>query len=67
MICVMMFIISNHYGIKCLRKILQLEQCNIMFKMISDIMAHWYEMGNTIVIAIHFCNAKKMIFVWIFT
>ena len=32
-----------------------------MFKVISDIMAHWYDMWNTIVIAINFCNAKKMI------
>ena len=32
-----------------------------MFKVISDIMAHWYDLWNTIVIAINFCNAKKMI------
>ena len=32
-----------------------------MFKVISDIMAHWYEMWNTIVIAISFCTGKKMI------
>ena len=39
----------------------QLEQCNIKFKMISIITAHWYEMWNTIIIAISFCNGKKMI------
>ena len=32
-----------------------------MFKVISDIMPHWYDLWNTIVIAINFCNAKKMI------
>ena len=59
--CALMFIISNHYGIKCLSNLLQLEPCNVMFKVISDIMAHWYDMWNSIVIAINFCNAKKMI------
>ena len=61
MICALMFIISNHYGISCLCNLLQLEPCNVMFKVISDIMAHWYDMWNSIVIAINFCNAKKMI------
>ena len=56
-----MFIINNHYGTKCLSNLLQLEQCNVIFKVISDIMAHWYEMWNTIVIAISFCTGKKMI------
>ena len=32
-----------------------------MFKVISDNIAHWYEMLNTIVIVINFCNGKKMI------
>ena len=32
-----------------------------MFKVVSEIMAHWYDMGNTILIAITFFNAKKMI------
>ena len=41
---VMMFIISNDYGIKCLRNLLRLEPCNIMFKVISDKMAHWYDL-----------------------
>ena len=51
MICALMFIISNHYGI----------QYNVMFKVISDIMAHWFEMWNTIVISISFCTRKTMI------
>ena len=52
---------KQHYGIKCLSNLLQLEPCDGMFKVISDIMAHWYEMWNTIVIAIRFCTGKKMI------
>ena len=35
-----MFNISNHYGIKSLNNPLHLEPCNVMFKVISDIMAH---------------------------
>ena len=66
MICALMFIISNHYGINCLSNLLQLEPCNVMFKVISDIMEHWYDLWNTIVIVINFSNAKKIIFVWIF-
>ena len=61
MISALMYIISNHKGIKCLSNLLHLEKCNVMFKVISDIMAHWYEMWNTIVIAISFCTGKKMI------
>ena len=38
--CALMFIMSNHYGTKCR---LQLEPCKVMFKVISDIMAHWYD------------------------
>ena len=56
--CALIFIISNH-GIKCLCNILQLEPCNDVFKVIYDIMAHWYEMINTIIIRINFCNAMK--------
>ena len=66
MICVFMLIMTNHYGIKCLSNLLQLEPCNVMFKVISDIMAHWYDMWKSIVIAINFCNAKKMICALIF-
>ena len=40
-ICALMFIISNHYGTKCLTNRLQVEPCNVMCKVISDIMAHW--------------------------
>ena len=58
--CAMMFIISNHYGIKCVSNLLQLEPCNDMFKVISDIMEHSYDIWNTIINAINFCNAKKM-------
>ena len=57
----LMFIISYHYGKKCLRNVLQIEPCNVMFKAMSDIMAHWYDLWNTIVIVIYFCNGKKMI------
>ena len=31
-----------------------------MFKVISDMLADRYDMRNTIIIAINFCNAKKM-------
>ena len=41
--CALMFIMSNHYGRKCLSNLLQLEPCNDMFKVISDIMAHCYD------------------------
>ena len=51
MICALMFILSNHYEIKCLSNPLQLEPRIVMFKVISDIMAHWYDMWNSIVIA----------------
>ena len=40
-ICTLMFLISNHYGLSIL---LLLEPCNVMFKVISEILAHWYEM-----------------------
>ena len=61
MIGALMFILSNHYAIKCLSNLLQLEPCNVMLKVISDIMAHWYDLWNTFVIVINFCNATKMI------
>ena len=40
----LMFILSNHYGIKHFINLLQLEPCNVMFKVISDIMEHWYDL-----------------------
>ena len=43
MICALIFIIRNNYGIKCLSNLLQLDPCNVMFKVISDIIAHWYD------------------------
>ena len=66
MICALMFIIRYDYGIKCLCNLLELETCNVMFKVISDIMEHWYDLWNTIVIAINFCNVKKIICAFIF-
>ena len=55
-----MFIISNRHGRKCLTISLQLEPFNDMFKVISDIMAQWYEMIISFIITINFCNAMKM-------
>ena len=49
-----------NYGIKCHSNLLQLEPCTAMFKVISDIMAHWYDMRNIIVFSKNICNAKKM-------
>ena len=43
MICALMFIIWNHYGIKCVSNVLQLEPCNVAFKVIFDSIAHWYD------------------------
>ena len=31
-----------------------------MFKVISDILSHWYDLWNTIVIAINFYNSKEL-------
>ena len=64
-ICTFMIIISYYYGIKCLSNLLQLHPCYVMFKVISDIIAHWYDMWNTIVIAITNCNAKWFIPPWL--
>ena len=61
MICALMLMISNHDGIKCISNLLQLEPYNVMFEVISNIMAHWYDMWNIIDIAINFCNVKKII------
>ena len=46
--CALMFILSNNYGTKYHCILLQLEQCSDLFKVISDRIAHWYEMINTI-------------------
>ena len=43
MISALKFIISNHYRIKCLTHLLQFKPCNVMFKVNSFIMAHWYD------------------------
>ena len=55
-----MFIISNHVGRKCLTNLFQLERSSVMFKVISDIMAHWHALLNTIIFAIFFCNVIEM-------
>ena len=39
MICGLMFIISNHNGINYISNLLQLQPCNVMFTVISDIIA----------------------------
>ena len=46
--CALMFLLSNHYGRKYLSNLLQFVPCRYMSKVISDIMAHWYEMINTL-------------------
>ena len=56
--CALMFIICNHYGRKYLSNLLQLEPRIDMFKVISDILAHWYEMISIFIITIHFSNAE---------
>ena len=38
---------------------LQLEPCNVMFKVISDIMAHWYDLWNIIFICNQFLQRKE--------
>ena len=55
--CTLMFMISNRDGRKFLSR---LVPCNDVFKVISGIMANWYEMINTFIITINFCIAKKM-------
>ena len=40
--------------------LLQLGPCIDLFKVISDIMVHWYEMINKIIFTINFCNGMKM-------
>ena len=67
MIWPLMFIISNHHGAKRLSNILLLEPWKDMFKVISVTMAQWYHLRNRIVIAIKFCNGKKIISALMFT
>ena len=57
MIRSLMIIISNHYGIKWISNLIQLEPCNVMFQVISDIMVDWCDKRNTIDHAINFCNS----------
>ena len=56
-----MFITSNHYRIKYLSNVLQLEPCSDMFKVISDIMATWYEMMITIIMIIAGMQRKEIV------
>ena len=58
MICTM-FVISNHYGIKCLINLLQLEPCNGMFNVISVIMAHWYKCKIHFLLQLIFAMQRK--------
>ena len=51
---------ENHYGRKCVSILLQSEPCNDMIKIISDTLAQWYEMMNSFIITINFCNAQIM-------
>ena len=62
--CALMFIISNYNGIKCVINLVQLEPCNDMFKVISDIMAHCYDMWNTINKEINFSKNEWSIDVY---
>ena len=55
MITTMMFIICNHV-IKGLSNLSELEPFNVMLNVISDIVEHWYDLWNTIVIAINYCE-----------
>ena len=42
--CTFMLIISNQYERNCLSTPLQLQPYDVMFKVISDIMAHWRDL-----------------------
>ena len=50
--CALKFIISYHDERYYLSILLQLEQCNIMFIVISDVMAHCYDMIKLIQLSI---------------
>ena len=58
--CYKIRIVVYHELSKCVSNLLQLEPCNDIFKVISDIMAQWYDMLNTFFITIDFYNAMKM-------
>ena len=40
--CAFLIMTNNNYGRKCLSTMLELEPCNDIFKVISDILAHCY-------------------------
>ena len=44
MISALMIVISNRHAIKRLSNLLLLEPCKDMLKVISVIMAHWYDL-----------------------
>ena len=50
----------HHYWRNYRSTLLRLKPYNDMFKVISDIMEQWYDMINSFIITINFCNAKKM-------
>ena len=52
---------TNDFGRKCLNYFSLLEQCSVLLKVTSDIIAHWYAMLNAMIFAINFCNTKEMI------
>ena len=42
-LCIDVYNEQSYIG-KCLSNLLQFEPCKDMFKVISDVMAHWYDM-----------------------
>ena len=67
MINALMFFLSNHYGIQCLRNLIQLEPRDV-FKVISDTM-QWQIVKIELIYncySINICNAKKTINALIF-
>ena len=51
---------KQSFWMNMLSKLLLLVTCIDTFEVLSDIMAQWYDMLNTFIIAFDFCNAKKM-------
>ena len=54
------WLVHSHHRIKCHSNLLQLEPCDVILKVISDIMGHWYDLWNTIVIEINFFIANYL-------
>ena len=55
----MMFIIINQIGIKCLSDLLQFDPCNVMFNVISAIVAHWYDCKIHLILQLTFSMQRK--------